>query len=203
MKLYGAHMATNPRRVKIYIAEKGLTSVEQVDLEPPYDFMRTEEFLSKNPAGRIPVLELDDGTWLPESGAIIEYLEELNPEPNMLGSTPKERATTRAFDRMTHDLFIWLRVYLPHKFPGRGAGAARYPQVVEVLEPTIERALNNLDIRIGDNLFLTNSERPMIADCHLYALMSGAGKFGWEIPEKFARLKRWYERFSERPSANA
>jgi glutathione S-transferase len=204
MKLYGAHMAANPRRVKIYLAEKGLTAVEQVDLQPPYDEIRSESFLSKNPAGRIPVLELDDGTWLPESGAIIEYLEELFPEPNMLGSTPQDRAATRAFDRMTHDLFIWMRTYFPHKFERPwAAGAPRYPQVVEVLEPTIERALNNIDIRIGDNLFLTNSERPMICDCHLYALMSAGGKFGWEIPDRFTRLKGWYARFSERPSANA
>ena len=110
---------------------------------------------------------------------------------------------TRAFDRMTHDLFIWLRTYLPHKFVGRGVAAARYPQLVEVLEPTVLRALNNIDIRIGDNLFLTNSERPMICDCHLYALMTGSGKFGWEIPDNFTRLKGWYDRFSSRPSASA
>jgi glutathione S-transferase len=195
-------MAANPRRVKIYLAEKGLKDVEQVDFLPPFNELRSPEFLAKNPAGRIPVLELDDGTWLPESDAIIEYLEELYPEPPMLGTTPLERAWVRAFDRMTQDLFIWVRTLLPHKFPAR-MGNKAYPEVVEILEPTIERSLNNIDIRIGDKLFLTNSTRPMICDCHLYALVTGAGKFGWQIPGQFRRLQGWYQRFSERPSANA
>jgi glutathione S-transferase len=202
MKLYGAYMAANPRRVKIYLAEKGLTQIEQVDFPPPYSEMHSPEFLAKNPAGRIPVLELDDGTWLPESDAIIEYLEELYPEPSMLGTTPLERAWVRAFSRMTQDLFVWVRTMLPHKYPER-MGNKAYPEVVELLEPTIERGLNNLNIRIGDNLFLTNSMRPMVCDCHLFALVTGAGKFGWEIPEKFHSLRVWAERFSKRPSANA
>ena len=202
MKLYGAHMAANPRRVKIYLAEKGLTQIEQVDFPPPYSEMRSPEFLARNPAGRIPVLELDDGTWLPESDAIIEYLEELYPEPSMLGTTPLERAWVRAFSRMTQDLFVWVRTMLPHKYPER-MGNKAYPEVVELLEPTIERGLNNLNIRIGDKLFLTNSMRPMVCDCHLFALVTGAGKFGWEIPEKFQSLRVWAERFSKRPSANA
>ena len=90
-------MAANPRRVKIYLAEKGLKDIEQVDFLPPFNELRSPAFLAKNPAGRIPVLELDDGTWLPESDAIIEYLEELYPEPPMLGTTPLERAWVRAF----------------------------------------------------------------------------------------------------------
>jgi glutathione S-transferase len=195
-------MAANPRRVKIYLAEKGLEEIEQIDFPTPFTEMQSPEFLAKNPAGRIPVLELDDGTWLPESDAIIEYLEELYPEPPMLGATPLERAWVRAFSRMTQDLFVWMRILLPNKFPTR-TGNKTYPEVVEMLEPTIERSLNNLNVRIGDKLFLTNSTRPMICDCHLYALVTGAARFGWEIPQKFQSLQGWYRRFGERPSANA
>jgi hypothetical protein len=114
----------------------------------------------------------------------------------------RSSARGSAFDHMTQDLFIWVRTLLPHKFPAR-VGNKAYPEVVKILEPIIERRLNNIDIRIGDKRFLTNSTRPMICDCHLYALVTGAGKFGWQIPEQFRRLQGWYQRLSERPSANA
>jgi glutathione S-transferase len=200
MKLYGARAAANPRRVKVYLEEKGL-KIEQVDFEPPYSEIKSPEFLAKNPAGRIPVLELDDGSWLPESAAIIEYLEELHPAPAMIGETPLERAWVRAFDRMIQDLFVQFAAYLPHKYPGRIPWLAHYPQLVDALEPAIDRGLCNLDTRIGDRLFLVTSSRPTIADCHLYALISAAGKFNWEIPQQYRRLCSWYGRFRERPSA--
>jgi glutathione S-transferase len=200
MKLYGARTAANPRRVKVYLQEKGL-EIEQVDFDPPYAQIRAADFLARNPAGRIPVLELDDGTWLPESDAIIEYLEELHPSPAMIGDTPLERAWVRAFNRMIQDLFVQFSAYLPHKYPGRIPGLAHYPQLVDALEPVIGRGLRNLDTRIGDNLFLAHSTRPTTADCHLYALISAAGKFNWEIPQEYARLRTWYQRFRERPSA--
>jgi glutathione S-transferase len=200
MKLYGARTAANPRRVKVYLAEKGL-NIEQIDFEPPFSEIKSPHFLAKNPAGRIPVLELDDGSWLPESDAIIEYLEELHPSPAMIGETPLERAWVRAFDRMIQDLFVQFSNYLPHKYPGRIPGLAHYPQLVDALEPVIARGLRNLDLRIGDGLFLVNSSHPTVADCHLYALISAAGKFNWEIPQQYERLCGWYGRFRERPSA--
>jgi glutathione S-transferase len=200
MKLYGARTAANPRRVKVYLAEKGL-KIEQIDFEPPFSEIKSPHFLAKNPAGRIPVLELDDGSWLPESDAIIEYLEELHPSPAMIGETPLERAWVRAFDRMIQDLFVQFSNYLPHKYPGRIPGLAHYPQLVDALEPVIDRGLRNLDMRIGDGLFLVNSSQPTVADCHLYALISAAGKFNWEIPQQYPRLCDWYGRFRERPSA--
>ena len=205
MKLYGAHLAANPRRVKIYIAEKGLTGIEQVEFLAPHDEIRSPAFLARNPAGRIPVLELDDGTWLPESDAIIEYLEELNPEPTMMGRTPLERAWVRAFNRMAQDLFIQIRLYLPHILPDRFPHIRNPidPQVGHDLQTTIDRGLNNIDIRIGENSFLTNSVRPMTSDCHLYALLSASERFGWKIPEKLERLAGWYRRFGERPSVTA
>ena len=97
MKLYGAKEAPNPRRVTIYLAEKGL-AIERVDFAPPYRETKTPDFLAKNPAGKIPVLELDDGTCIAESAAIVEYLEELHPEPPMIGTTAVERAQVRALD---------------------------------------------------------------------------------------------------------
>src|ERR1700676_2441017 len=116
MKLYGAVRAANPRRVKIYIAEKGLEDViEQIDFEPPAaEKLKTPEFLAKNPAGKIPLLELDDGTFLPESAAIVEYLEEIYPDPPMIGTTPLERARVRSVERIAADLSVLCRLYYLH-----------------------------------------------------------------------------------------
>src|SRR5882757_116270 len=155
MKLYGAYMAANPRRVKIYLAEKGLV-IEQVDFEPPYREMKSPEFLRKNPAGKIPVLELDDGTCIAESGAIIEYLEECHPAPNMLGTTVVERALVRALERMVADLFLPLGTYVRHKSPTflASRGLPRNPQLADFFAPVIDRGLNTLEIRIDKNAFL-------------------------------------------------
>ena len=99
MKLYHYQFAPNPRKVRIYIAEKGFPiDYEEVDLAKGEN--RTPEFLAKNPMGSLPVLELDDGNYLTESLAIIEYLEELHPDPPMIGTTPLERARTHELERL-------------------------------------------------------------------------------------------------------
>lgn len=204
MKLYGAHMAANPRRVKIYLAEKGL-ALEQVDFELPYREMKTPEFLAKSPTGRIPVLELDDGTCIPESAAIIEYLEEINPEPNMIGRTPRERAHIRALVSMVADLVIPMGNFVRHSSPTflPGRGLKRIPEVAEFFVPAIDRGLSALEMEVGENAFLAG-DRPTVADCHFYALLHACvDKFGYVLPEKFTRLGAWYARFGERPSAAA
>lgn len=204
MKLYGAHMAANPRRVKIYLAEKGL-GIEQVDFEAPYRELKSAEFLAKNPAGKIPVLELDDGTCIAESGAIIEYLEECHPAPNMLGNTPFERAEVRALERMGNDLFLPMGTYVRHKSPTflAGRGLVRQPELVDFFAPVIHRGLQTLETRIGARPFLAGA-RPTIADCTLYALFHACiDKFDYVLSEEFQRLHGWYRRFGARPSALA
>src|SRR5262245_11738661 len=98
MKLYDFPQSPNCRKVRIYLAEKGL----QVPLRPVNLLageQRTPEFLRRNPFGAVPILELDDGTVIPESLTIIEYFEELHPEPSLLGTTPLTRALVRAWER--------------------------------------------------------------------------------------------------------
>jgi glutathione S-transferase len=209
MKLYGAVMAANPRRVKIYIAEKGLEDViEQVDFgrEGIYDKLKAPDFLAKNPGGKIPVLELDDGTCIPESGAIVEYLEELYPDPPMIGTTPEERAKVRSIERVVMDQAALSRFYYMHMGPSflqKLRGFAAVPEVFEALKPTYNNNLYTLEVRIGENPFLAGVT-PTVADCHLYAIMSaGVEKFNYVIPDDYPRLQRWYETFSKRPSASA
>src|SRR5215510_1285140 len=93
MKLYGAvYPAPNPRRVRIYLAEKGLT-VPYEDVELRTRGHKAPEFLAKNSLGQVPVLELDDGTTIAESVAICRYFEALHPDPPLFGRTPAEQAT--------------------------------------------------------------------------------------------------------------
>ena len=204
MKLYGAHMAANPRRVKIYLAEKGI-KIDQVDFALPYSEMKTPWFYAKSPTGRIPVLELDDGTCIPESAAIIEYLEELHPEPNMIGRTALERAKVRALQSIVSDLVLPMGTFVRHSHPTflESRGLPRNPALGEFFVPGIDRGLSALETLIGDQPFLAGS-RPMIADCHCYALFHACiDKFGYKLADKFVRLQAWYDLFGKRPSASA
>ena len=97
MKLYDS-IGPNPRIVRIFLAEKGIEMPKQwVDLRGGEN--RKTEHLARNPHGQMPTLELDDGSYLAEITAICEYLEEIKPEPAMIGSTPKERAECRMWTR--------------------------------------------------------------------------------------------------------
>ena len=109
MKLLDFSLAPNPKKVRVYLREKGLDiPIEQVDVMGGKN--RTPEFLGKvNPLGGLPVLELDDGTHLTESLAIMEYLEDLHPNPPMLGGTAMERARVRETERIC-DLGVLLSI---------------------------------------------------------------------------------------------
>src|SRR5262244_527035 len=98
VKLYNHAVAPNPRRVRIFAAEKGIElSLEEVDILAGQ--CRTPEFLAKNSSGGVPVLELDDGTYLAESVAICRYLEGLHPEPNLMGTDAREQAFIEQWNR--------------------------------------------------------------------------------------------------------
>ncbi len=106
MKVYELKRAPNARRVRMFLAEKGVEmTYQQVDLGAGENL--ESAFLAKNPAGRIPVLELDDGTCLSETVAICRYFEELNPEPNLFGNTALERATIEMWSRIV-EFNLWL-----------------------------------------------------------------------------------------------
>ena len=119
MKIYDFVGAPNPKKLRVYLVEKGLDiPFEPVNIVTGEN--RTPEFLKKNPLGGLPVLELDDGRHLTESLAIIEYLEELHPSPPMIGTTPLERARVRELERIV-ELGVLNSVY------------ARTPQTAIVL----------------------------------------------------------------------
>jgi len=203
MRLYEAKMAPYPRRVKIYLAEKGV-ELERVEVDLHGRENRSAAFLNKNPSGKIPVLELDDGAFLPESAAIMEYLEEIYPSPPMLGETPEQRAQTRATDRIASEIFTVLAQMLMHTHPAARQfhpELVQHRQVGEALQPLVDQLLDQLEERIGDRSFLAGP-RPTVADCTLFALIDSVSLgFGYVLPERCPRLRAWYRRFQERPSA--
>jgi glutathione S-transferase len=205
MRLYYTKMAPYPRRVSIYLAEKGI-ELERVEIDLYAMGHKSPEFLKMNPAGKVPVLQLDNGDFLPESAAIVEYLEESYPNPPMFGKTAEQRAQTRATERIADEIFTLLGQSLMHTAPAAlkfHPGLTQHPEVGEALQPLLDQLLDQLEARIGHKNFLAG-DSPTVADCTFFALMSAVYPgFGYVLPERCPRLRAWYERFQERPSAKA
>ncbi len=200
MKLYDFNFAPNPTRVRVYLAEKGI-AVEIVPVDLTKGAQRSAEFLRMNPRAGVPLLELDDGTLLPESLAIMEYLEELHPEPPMIGRTPLERAFVRVAERRAETILhsIGRLFHATHAvIPGRKVN----PAVAENERPLAGALLTALDREIGTRPFVAG-ERPTIADCTLFAALRFAGLGQLEIPGERPNIERWLTTFLTRPSANA
>ena len=202
MKLYDFPLAPNPKKVRVYLAEKGLQMpIEPVDAINGAN--RTPEFLAKNPLGGLPVLELDDGSHLSESLAIIEYLEELHPEPPMLGRQPLERARVRAAERIC-ELGVLSNVAAVFQntspfFAGRMKQSA---DAADNGRTRLAANLKVLDAVVGDRPFVCG-ERPTIADCTLFAALEFAEFAGLPLDPAYANLRRWHAAFKARPSATA
>jgi glutathione S-transferase len=202
MKLYDFAMAPNPRKVRVYLAEKGITlPLEQVNIAAGES--RTPDFLKKNPLGGVPVLELDDGSFLTESLVIIEYLEELHPTPPMIGTTPVERARVRELERIT-ELGVVQRVgtIFQNTSPFFAGRLKQSADAAETALTQLAAALKVIDARIGSRPFVAG-DRPTIADCTLLAAL-GFAEFGQvALDPSCANVARWYRDFQQRPSAQA
>jgi glutathione S-transferase len=200
MKLYDFPFAPNPRKLRVYLAEKGL-SIPLVPVNLVKGEQRTPEFLAVNPLAALPVLELDDGTRLTESLAIIEYLEELHPEPPMIGTTPLERARVRAAERRC-ELGVLVRVArLFHATRAVLPGSQPDPVLADHFRRELAPSLAALDGEIGAGPFVCGTQ-PSIADCTLFAALEMA-RMGELDVALGANLAGWLARFRERPSAAA
>jgi glutathione S-transferase len=200
VKLYGDLRGTNPRRVDLYLAEKGLR-IERVQINSAASEQRQPDFLAKNPAGKIPVLEMDDGGFLPESAAIVEYLEERFPEPPMIGVTPEARAKVRSLERIGADLIGRAGIWLQHSHPHFAGRYRQDPVFGEVLGPTVDEVLEVLETHLGDKPFLAG-DTLTIADCTLFALFQTCRvRLGFPFGAAYPGLDAWYARFAARPSA--
>jgi glutathione S-transferase len=202
MKLYDFAGAPNPRKVRVYLAEKGITvPTEQVNIVTGEN--RKPEFLKKNPLGGLPVLELDDGFYLTESLAIMEYFEDLHPNPPMIGTSALERARVRELERMV-DLGVLLRVatIFQNTHPFMANRLKQSTDAADNARNQLATFLKVIDRRIGSLPFVAGN-RPSIADCTLLAALNFAEFAQVQVDPGCTNVARWYSGFRERPSAQA
>ena len=203
MKLYDGGKAPNPRRVRIYLAEKGLSvPLEPVDMGAMGH--RSETIAARNPLMRLPVLELDDGTVISESIAICRYFEELNPEPPLFGTGAVGRAMVEMWQRrMELNLLAVVANAFRHTHPAMKEWEV--PQVAEWGEANRPKALDFmalLDRELAGRAFIAG-DAYSVADITGLVAMDFCKPARIAIPENLVHLRRWHAEVSARPSAQA
>jgi glutathione S-transferase len=182
--------APNPRKMRVYLAEKGLQlPIKELDLYAKEQ--RAPEFLKKNLFAGVPILELDDGTVIAESLAIIEYLEELYPEPPLIGRTPVERALVRMWERRCE-----IGVYLAASRMVLSKG-----EVSEHARKTLLARLALLNEGLQGKEWLAGPFS--IADIMLFIGLETAHHGEFTLDPAWTNLQRWYATMKARPSASA
>ena len=205
MKLYGSSFAPNPRRVTMFMAEKGITGIDTVLIDLGANEHRSAAFLAKNPLGRVPALELDDGRVLCESRAICSYLEGLHPSPNLMGEGFEERAFIEMADRRVElTLFLGIANCVRHTHPG--LAALEQPQFADFGAAQGEKMRETarwLDATLATQPFVAG-QRFTIADITAFCAIEfarGLMKFR-PAQEGLPHLQAWRDRIAERPSAS-
>jgi len=203
MKLYDTPLAPNPRRVRWFMAEKGIEDIEVVTLNIMQGEHKTPDYLEKAGLANVPMLELDDGTCITESVAICRYLESRYPEPNLFGRTPEETAVIEMWMRRGE-----LMVSLPfmnmvrHSHPAMAALEAQSPDVAERSRAGGLGGLKVLDRRLADHAWLAG-ERITIADIVAFSGLDFGRMVRFQAPEELAHVTRWVAAMRERPAAKA
>ncbi len=202
MKLYDYPGAPNPRRVKIFAAEKGI-ELELINCDLAKGEHKTQEFIKKNPSGKIPVLELEDGRCISESVAICRYLEEVQPEPNLFGANPFELAHVESRNRHV-ELELWTQIgtsWVNGPIVGK---LGRFKQIKEAKEVS-DRNTKNFYKRLNNELAITQfvaGDRYTIADITLLTAVDFASAMVDLKPDPLlTNLYRWHKEVSERPSS--
>ena len=202
MKLYDFTLAPSPRRVRIFLAEKGI-DVELVQVDIMRNANRTPKFYEKNPLGSLPILELDDGSCLSESVAICRYFEEVQPKPPLFGVGARERAIVEMWNRRV-ELEILAPVghvwsHLSRISEGRGR---RIPELGEIQKRAATERIAWLDGELSNRAFIAG-DRYSIADITTLCMIDFARTVEIRIQPQQTNLARWYREISSRPSARA
>lgn len=194
--------APNPRRVRIFAAEKGI-DLSSKEVSIPKREQKAPEYVAKNPRGQTPILELDDGTVIAESVAIMRYLEAEQPDPPLFGTTAREIAEIEMWNRRVEMILmpaiaaVWVHTHpFTAALPGRNVewGESNRPRVVE--------GMRFFDGSLEGREYLAGSVFSA-ADILLLTTVDFAKFIGLEMPSECANLLRWHERVSARPSASA
>ncbi len=203
MKIYSSTVAPNPRRVRIFLAEKGIeVPYEDVDIGAAVN--RQPEYRKKiNPLGEVPVLELDDGTHIAESVAICRYFEELHPQPPLFGVGALDRAVVEMWNRrMEYHLLLLVAQTFRNTsefFKGR---IPQVPQFAEVTRAAAEKSYTWLDGELANRRFIAG-DKFTIADITALCAVDFGRVSKIRIQPEHKHLARWREEVSARPSAKA
>ena len=203
MKLYDSKMAPNPRRTRIFLAEKGVSvPTEQVDMMKMEH--KTPEYTAINPLQRMPVLVLDDGTVIAESLAICRYFDALHPEPPLFGVGPKEIALVEMWSRrVENNFFATVAAVFRHLHPAmKELEVPQVPAWAEANKPRVMQFLELLDGELAKREFIAG-DRFTVADITALCTVDFMKPARLTVPEGAANVKRWHAAVSARPSAKA
>lgn len=209
MRFYDCKTAPSPRRVRVFLAEKGIEiETVQVDLGAGEQF--SEAFRKVNPDCVVPALELGDGNCISEVLAICQYIEEMHPEPALMGVTAEERARVSMWNAKVEQQGLWAMADAFRNsakgLAGRAVtGLEAYPQIPELAERGRARVLQffgRLDAHLGNNEFLAGESFSM-ADITALVFVDFARWIKIHVPDNASNLARWHVVVSKRPSAAA
>jgi glutathione S-transferase len=202
MKLYDGGRAPNPRRVRIFLAEKGIAvPVERIDLASLEH--KSAEFTALNPLQRVPVLVLDDGTVITESIAICRYFEGLRPEPTLFGRGALEIALVEMWNRRVElNLYQAVSAVFRHTHPAMKDLESQVPEWGEVNRPRVFDFLGLLDRELKDRMFVAG-DHYTVADITALVAVDFMRPAKLIVPEDFVNLHRWHLQVGERTSASA
>jgi glutathione S-transferase len=204
MKIYESKTAPNARRVRMFLAEKGLLNsveFEEVDLKLGGNI--TPDFKQKNPIAKIPVLEMEDGSFLSESIAICRYFEALHPEKPLMGSSPQQQAVIEMWQRRC-ELYFMNSVGMGFQHTS-GYFADRMQPVAEwgkVCVESVPKFFSLLDSHLSHSEYIAGDEFS-VADITAYVTMDFAKVIKVRPDESLINLKRWYDLISTRESIKA
>ncbi|MCP5326740.1 MAG: glutathione S-transferase [Oceanospirillaceae bacterium] len=202
MRIFEASTAPNPRRVRMFLAEKGIEmEYVQVDLLKGENI--SPQFREKNPIAKVPVLELDDGSYLSESMAICRYFEALQPEPALMGKTPQQQAVIEMWQRRC-ELYFMNAVGMCFQH-STGYFADRMKPVKEWGDECYTGAakfMHLLNKHLANSTYIAG-ESFSVADITAFVTVDFARVIKLKMNEEYTHLRRWYDLINARPSARA
>ena len=206
MKLYMVPLAPNPTKVMLYIAERAELGVdmniEQVIVNTVKGRHREPEHLARNPFGTLPVLELDDGSYLLESLVIMEYLDERFPDHALLGTDPEQRAKARDVERIV-DVRATRPMGAYVHATNSPLGRPPEPEVAAQMHEQMQAPLDYLESLLADGRPLLTGGQVSIADCTLQASLQFVRYVEADVIGERPLLRAWDQRYRERPAAQA
>ena len=210
MKLYDFALAPNPRRVRMFLAEKVMTiPTVQVNTREREQF--SDDFKKVSPRSLVPVLELDDGTCISESVAICRYIEEIQPEPPLFGRDAKEKALVEMWNRHAEtDCYGAAGAMVRNGAPmfadravaGLPSGEPQIPALVERGRRILDRFMHHLNDHLADNAFVAG-DNFSIADITVFITIDFSKRADYDTPEDCSDVLRWHDDIAARPSASA